>query len=341
MRFKDHPRRCGENHHAWAAGHIALGSPPQVRGKPELSRPRRRKGRITPAGAGKTADSPPNPQPCAGSPPQVRGKLRRHDNFGFCARITPAGAGKTNSVVRLAGLDRDHPRRCGENMSDTELLAKALGSPPQVRGKHTNAFTARISTRITPAGAGKTTHGMSVEWGCWDHPRRCGENRSKVQDVICGTGSPPQVRGKLCTAGAQSASPRITPAGAGKTHRHNVAQCIIWDHPRRCGENFVFVLPQRQREGSPPQVRGKRILAETAEEKARDHPRRCGENSRVGKKDSRQLGSPPQVRGKPALNARYAGTVGITPAGAGKTRHQADHDKRPEDHPRRCGENLA
>ena len=33
--------------------------------------------------------------------------------------------------------------------------------------------------------------------------------------------------------------------------------------------------------------------------------------------------------------------LGITPAGAGKTRHKADHDKRPEDHPRRCGENAA
>ena len=47
------------------------------------------------------------------------------------------------------------------------------------------------------------------------------------------------------------------------------------------------------------------------------------------------------MRGKQALNARYAGTVGITPAHAGKTFFQFAQFICPPDHPRACGENAA
>ena len=72
---------------------------------------------------------------------------------------------------------------------------------------------------------------------------------------------------------------RITPAGAGKTFRN------------------------------PPAVRP-----------SKDHPRRCGENLRSAIKKMPTRGSPPQVRGKPKLADSARATVGITPAGAGKTR---------------------
>ena len=51
---------------------------------------------------------------------------------------------------------------------------------------------------------------------------------------------------------------RITPAGAGKTLHTKVPVLTIWDHPRRCGENFLFKRILFARIGSPPQVRGKR-----------------------------------------------------------------------------------
>ncbi len=56
------------------------------------------------------------------------------------------------------------------------MLPDAVGSPPQVRGKHyTNGVDVALAG-ITPAGAGKTyvNGGSAVLYG--DHPRRCGEN---------------------------------------------------------------------------------------------------------------------------------------------------------------------
>ena len=32
------------------------------------------------------------------------------------------------------------------------------------------------------------------------------------------------------------------------------------DHPRRCGENDLYYIDPSDSEGSPPQVRGKRLL---------------------------------------------------------------------------------
>ena len=52
---QDHPRRCGENTRQIAYIHGGAGSPPQVRGKRESFSGGSVKGRITPAGAGKTA----------------------------------------------------------------------------------------------------------------------------------------------------------------------------------------------------------------------------------------------------------------------------------------------
>ena len=53
-RARDHPRRCGENNPIKVRHLFDKGSPPQVRGKPMLSKQDLDAARITPAGAGKT-----------------------------------------------------------------------------------------------------------------------------------------------------------------------------------------------------------------------------------------------------------------------------------------------
>ena len=134
--------------------------------------------RITPAGAGKTyIKSQPDvrirdhPRRCGenaktahqqpqniGSPPQVRGKLEKLCEGANSIRITPAGAGKTVRCCLSLHGQKDHPRRCGENILPTATAKYTLGSPPQVRGKPPSwAHSVRMS-RITPAGAGKTLH---------------------------------------------------------------------------------------------------------------------------------------------------------------------------------------
>ena len=131
---------------------------------------------ITPAGAGKTRKFPAHtvqvedhPRRCGenlasmrkklialGSPPQVRGKQKPNSEILFYNRITPAGAGKTISMRDMPSYLRDHPRRCGENISLNADSNENPGSPPQVRGKRFIPNRADIIHGITPAGAGKT-----------------------------------------------------------------------------------------------------------------------------------------------------------------------------------------
>ena len=112
----------------------------------------------------------------AGSPPQVRGKQSVYVFRQLNLRITPAGAGKTPSALFVVLSAWDHPRRCGENVNSPVQRLFATGSPPQVRGKHSNGFGQDGWWRITPAGAGKTWGASDVSIVSRDHPRRCGEN---------------------------------------------------------------------------------------------------------------------------------------------------------------------
>ena len=132
----------------------------------------------------------------AGSPPQVRGKRDTSSTFRRRKRITPAGAGKTARCTYDTNLNRDHPRRCGENIFSFPNSVKQIGSPPQVRGKLLPVEYLLNFVRITPAGAGKTEKLVSAPCRCQDHPRRCGENHQSVKAANSLQGSPTQVRGK-------------------------------------------------------------------------------------------------------------------------------------------------
>ena len=219
-----------------------IGSPPQVRGK--------RYRRIYNIKSGN------------GSPPQVRGKREVRTTPRVTLRITPAGAGKTFSPAVNYRNKKDHPRRCGENRQAATNKAAGAGSPPQVRGKQGACINQRRYQRITPAGAGKTVRVYVAKSGSTDHPRRCGENQKVLRNILRLPGSPPQVRGKRFIIRCGKVTTRITPAGAGKTHSLYTFRNLLQDHPRRCGEN---IIPQKivfHIIGSPPQVRGKHIIAE-------------------------------------------------------------------------------
>ena len=214
--------------------------------------------RITPAGAGKTyrktcrfCINQDHPRRCgenesagnytlhrSGSPPQVRGKHRIVNEKIQRLRITPAGAGKTRRGNGISGGDKDHPRRCGENIIPHSNVTLLIGSPPQVRGKPSLLRCRRMC--------------------CRDHPRRCGENMRTRRPGLSRLGSPPQVRGKLGIALFVKLQCGITPAGAGKTVCPVDPAAILEDHPRRCGENCHNARYNYVTAGSPPQVRGKR-----------------------------------------------------------------------------------
>ena len=254
----------------------------------------------------------------------------------------------------------DHPRRCGENRLVLTFFPCGLGSPPQVRGKPKPIITGSSTSRITPAGAGKTLRKIVYQCTREDHPRRCGENISTASHAVGFPGSPPQVRGKPISDTPSSRIWGITPAGAGKTHIRKKCAWKVWDHPRRCGENPDIVLTDSFAKGSPPQVRGKPAQRDSLGSCARitpagagktvsgntmsdiftHHPRRCGENQTVTAASATAVASPPQVRGKRIESANVPPYDRITPAGAGKTNCPARRARLAVDHPRRCGENM-
>ena len=152
---------------------------------------------------------------------------------------------------------------------------------------------------------------------------------------------------------------RITPADAGKTMVCTCGQTATEDHPRGCGENSRRSKKNRRQLGSPPRMRGKRLISYGGIIKTRitpadagktvvnalivsrswDHPRGCGENVSVYPSAARTSGSPPRMRGKRNQTQRVYRRRRITPADAGKTQFLMLAPRRDQDHPRGCGEN--
>ena len=112
---RDHPRLRGEDRRRRKVACMIHGSPPPARGRRGFGEWRRRRGRITPACAGKTPslfrdtirgmDHPrmrgedrrlvPINTTKRGSPPHARGRRHSGDGGESTAWITPACAGKT------------------------------------------------------------------------------------------------------------------------------------------------------------------------------------------------------------------------------------------------------
>ena len=187
----------------------------------------------------------------------MRGKRKQNPTVQEVVGITPAHAGKTSNETWLRKLSRDHPRACGENFI-RHFLAKILpGSPPRMRGKHSESTGRLCGARITPAHAGKTITKRASPLGCQDHPRACGENEIAGGNVRKGEGSPPRMRGKHHIAIYLELKNRITPAHAGKTRLTLICPAVDQDHPRACGENTTRKAVRGKCPGSPPRMRGK------------------------------------------------------------------------------------
>ena len=212
-----HPRVCGENAIARAAGPGFEGSSPRVRGKQMHDRFGCVFGGLIPACAGKTVQELvcdalewAHPRVCGenlfasfivlavlGSSPRVRGKpISLHPSF-LGSGLIPACAGKTTLVRRCCMSARAHPRVCGENTKWCCLRLSIAGSSPRVRGKPRGSRLIRIGERLIPACAGKTRRARRRDASTQAHPRVCGENRFAGNPGRHHAGSSPRVRGKL------------------------------------------------------------------------------------------------------------------------------------------------
>ena len=70
----------------------------------------------------------------------------------------------------------------------------------------------------------------------------CGEKCGNGIIRINAIGSPPRVRGKGPDAPTTKKTRRITPACAGKRHKYVFTRRICKDHPRVCGEKWIYFV---------------------------------------------------------------------------------------------------
>ena len=90
---------------------------------------------VSPAYAGKSHSYLNSTFLNLGSPPRMRGKGYDVVSRLCRVRITPACAGKSRWACSPAPNTWDHPRVCGEKLSNPPMNCSAMGSPPRMRGK--------------------------------------------------------------------------------------------------------------------------------------------------------------------------------------------------------------
>ena len=158
-----------------------------------------------------------------GSSPQARGTLILPAFTSTSTRFIPAGAGNTLQQNSQRSSRPVHPRRRGEHSPFLPLPVRNAGSSPQARGTPRTLEPCRSFWRFIPAGAGNTSHIVTLEGATTVHPRRRGEHNGSKSRTTRIAGSSPQARGTLVHL---------------RTYRLYSAV-----HPRRRGEHgLLYVL---------------------------------------------------------------------------------------------------
>ena len=135
-----------------------------------------------------------------------------------------------------------------------------LGSPPHMRGTLDIRLKFKRVFRITPAYAGNTVREARQHRRRQDHPRICGEHSLIMSTSTSISGSPPHMRGTLYGWKIYILQMRITPAYAGNTVFSHTNVNFLQDHPRICGEHGRVAEFSNVSAGSPPHMRGTRLL---------------------------------------------------------------------------------
>ena len=276
LQNRDHPRMCGEHAQGQWAAEVRVGLSPHVRGAHRRQPQLRQRAGIIPACAGSTVEQlflttviGDHPRMCGehtdlgkivrvqwGSSPHVRGAPYRQAVFRHRAGIIPACAGSTHHESDGADDERDHPRMCGEHFQTKRARIRLSGSSPHVRGAPHLMAELRGQSGIIPACAGSTALISINSPVSRDHPRMCGEHFNCEEVALMRVGSSPHVRGAHLDRRLPRRESGIIPACAGSTWPASPPWHSSWDHPRMCGEHFIFGGDLPLTEGSSPHVRG-------------------------------------------------------------------------------------
>ena len=337
----DHPRACGEHDGSASASCWRLGSSPRLRGTRRTTPCPTTACGIIPALAGNTwcrgmrlRPTRDHPRACGehycivcvirvetGSSPRLRGTPDNRARSVPSGGIIPALAGNTKGHKRRLGLQRDHPRACGEHVIPWRRENAVLGSSPRLRGTPVCFDCLPLHFGIIPALAGNTFRPDRIRGCPRDHPRACGEHfhRNNQWEIL--QGSSPRLRGTQDGRAESWIRVGIIPALAGNTMVLSSMDRWYWDHPRACGEHTGSFHGAARTPGSSPRLRGTQFISylpyflpgiipalagNTSRVKfactvARDHPRACGEHYGRTAYHPRCSGSSPRLRGTLAV----------------------------------------
>ena len=130
-----------------------------------------------------------------GSSPRMRGTRRIAHEADRAGRIIPAYAGNTTHTRNRMSNPRDHPRVCGEHISNADMAEDHTGSSPRMRGTRLFDRGLGVLEGIIPAYAGNTRVASLSASIVGDHPRVCGEHEIAALAACPLLGSSPRMRG--------------------------------------------------------------------------------------------------------------------------------------------------
>ena len=191
-----------------------------------------------------------------GSSPRMRGTPSGIQTLGTTVRIIPAYAGNTSIEHRKRRWNWDHPRVCGEHLSNWLRTNASSGSSPRMRGTRCVQLRPCRQPGIIPAYAGNTSIEHRKRRWNWDHPRVCGEHMVSRSLAMASLGSSPRMRGTRRRSAIRTRTCGIIPAYAGNTLLLSVAFVAMVDHPRVCGEHSAVKWIRAMWRGSSPRMRG-------------------------------------------------------------------------------------
>ena len=223
IRWRDHPRICGEHQSdTWSRTRL-VGSSPHMRGTPSAMRHAHRRTGDHPRICGEHRIVGSVQYVREGSSPHMRGTLEHGEPVVQVHGIIPAYAGNTVRPWPWPWRRGDHPRICGEHVILGGDADVDRGSSPHMRGTRNPPVPSLVPVGIIPAYAGNT---FGMRWPSppkWDHPRICGEHAVDVKSECGNTGSSPHMRGTQLTLERATRGSGIIPAYAGNTYRKYLA----------------------------------------------------------------------------------------------------------------------
>ncbi len=294
------------------AGTIPAGAGSRVRLRGGVGR-----SRDHPRGCGEQRSSGDSLSTYTGPSPRVRGAVEPAAVADAIRGTIPAGAGSRSARSPSRRRTWDHPRGCGEQVTQPPPAGCAVGPSPRVRGAVAVTVLLRIGAGTIPAGAGSSTTASSSVTRRRDHPRGCREQALTPMSLARSRGPSPRARGAAVPGYRAEEISGTIPAGAGSRGAVRGTGPPRRDHPRGCGEQVGGMVTHSTGRGPSLRVRGAEEHAQRRSVRrgtipagagssrtgsrptraGRDHPRGCGEQSTgpVGRPGSG--GPSPRVRG--------------------------------------------